>query len=258
MAVVLKYNIHAGSPYREYLRSVHGRSVPGEAGGFAAVCTDCHGVHDIRGAGAARLPAREPKTCGACHPVAFEEYSRSIHGREAAKGNVDVPLCVDCHGEHGIAPAASPGSSTARGRILDTCSACHARPEIMRKYGVPEDRIATFIDSYHGIAVGLGGTAEATCVDCHGVHDILPAAEPESKVFPANLAGTCGRPSCHPDMTGRIAGTRIHRDYSRPGSGAPYYVQRVLLWVVLVLTVLTVLYVLASVARRIRGRSRGA
>jgi hypothetical protein len=254
MAVVLKYNIHAESPYREYRRSVHGRP-SGEGGAdFAAVCTDCHGAHDIQGVGVFPLKAARPETCGSCHAPALEEYSRSIHGREALKGNPDVPVCVDCHGEHTVVEAASPGSPTAKARIPDTCSTCHARPEIMRKYGVPEDRIATFIESYHGIAIGMGGTAEATCVDCHGVHDIRPAADPGSRVFPANLARTCGQASCHPDMTEKIAGTKIHRDYGRRDSGAPYYVRKVLLWTVLILTALTFFYLLPSLIRRVRGR----
>jgi hypothetical protein len=254
MAVVLKYNIHAESPYREYRRSVHGRGLSdkGEPS-FAAVCTDCHGVHNILGVGAPALPAREPATCGKCHPQAFEEYSRSIHGREALKGNPDVPRCVDCHGEHTVAPATAPGSPTAKGRVPDTCSGCHARREIMRKYGVPEDRIATFIESFHGIAIGMGGTAQADCVDCHGVHEILPSSEPQSKVFPANLAKTCGQAACHPAMTDKIAGTRIHRDYSRRSSGAPYYVRKALVWAVFLLTALTLIYLVPALIRRGRG-----
>jgi hypothetical protein len=257
MAVVLKYNIHAASPYREYSRSVHGRSLDTPGGPeFAAVCTDCHGVHDIQGVGAAHRQAREPRTCGRCHKQAFDEYSSSIHGREAFRGNPDVPLCVDCHGEHAMAPPGSPGSPTAKARIPDTCSTCHARPEIMKKYGVPADRIATFIDSFHGIALGMGGREEATCVDCHGVHDIRPAADPRSKVFPANLPGTCGQTGCHPKMTSKIAAARIHRDYGRRGSGAPYYVRKVFLWAVLLAAVLSLIYLLPLLIRRGRGRSK--
>ncbi|HSQ79358.1 MAG TPA: cytochrome c3 family protein [Candidatus Bathyarchaeia archaeon] len=257
MAVVLKYNIHASAPYREYSQSVHGRSLaPSPGAEYAAVCTDCHGVHDIRGVGAGPPQAREPRTCGGCHKQAYDEYSASIHGREAAKGNPDVPLCVDCHGEHAMAVPGAPGSPTSKARIPDTCSACHARPEIMKKYGVPVDRIATFIDSFHGLAVGLGGREEATCVDCHGVHDIRPAADPGSKVYPANLARTCGRSGCHPKMTAKIAGARIHRDYGRPGSGAPYYVRKVFLWAVLLAAVLSLIYFLPLLARRMGRRGR--
>jgi hypothetical protein len=123
----------------------------------------------------------------------------------------------------------------------------------MRKYGVPEDRIRTFIESFHGIAIGLGGTAEASCVDCHGVHDIRPAADPESKVFPENLAKTCGQASCHPAMTEKIVGTKIHRDYSKAGSGAPYYVKKFLVWAVFILTVLTLVFFIPALIRRKRG-----
>jgi hypothetical protein len=206
MAVVLRYNIHAASPYREYSRSVHGRSLDTPGGPeYAAVCTDCHGVHDIQGVGAAHRQAREPRTCGRCHREAFDEYSSSIHGREASRGNPDVPLCIDCHGEHAMAP---------RGR------------------------------------------EEATCVDCHGVHDIRPAADPRSKVFPANLPGTCGQTGCHPKMTSKIAAAKIHRDYGRRSSGAPYYVRKVFLWAVLLAAVLSLIYLLPLLVRRGRGRPK--
>jgi len=254
MSVVVKYNIHAESPYREYRKSVHGQALY-EKGllDFAAVCTDCHGVHNIQGVGAPHLPAKDPVTCGKCHRLVLEEYAQSIHGREALAGNVDVPLCVDCHGEHSVAPAASPQAPTSKSHVPDTCSTCHARPEIMRKYGVPEDRIKTFIESFHGIAIGLGGTAEANCVDCHGVHGIRPAADPASTVNPANLAGTCGQASCHPAMTEKIAGTKIHRDYSQARSGAPFYFRKALVWAVFILTALTLVFFIPALIRRRRG-----
>ncbi|HMA53340.1 MAG TPA: hypothetical protein VKT17_02715, partial [Acidobacteriota bacterium] len=78
--------------------------------------------------------------------------------------------------------------------------------------------------------------------------------DPESTVFPGNLPKTCGQASCHPAMTEKIAGTKIHRDYGRPGSGAPYYVRKGLLWVVFILTALSFFYLLPSLLRRVRGR----
>jgi len=251
MQVVVKYNIHAESPFQEYRKSVHGRALY-DMGllDFAAVCTDCHGVHNIQGVGAAHLAAKDPATCGKCHRLVLEEYTGSIHGREALKGNVDVPLCVDCHGEHTVAAVASSQASTSKTHVADTCSVCHARPEIMRKYGVPEDRIRTFIASFHGIAIGLGGKAEANCADCHGVHNIRPASDPGSMVNPANLAKTCSQASCHPAMTEKIAGTKIHRDYDRAKSGAPFYVKKILVWSVFVLTALTLVFFIPALIRR--------
>lgn len=67
-------------------------------------------------------------------------------------------------------------------------------------------------ESFHGIAMGYGYEAVANCSSCHGVHNILPAESPLSKVNPANLAETCGQESCHPGMPEKIASSKIHID----------------------------------------------
>ncbi len=76
-------------PATSYAQSVHGRAV---AGGLdkAAVCTDCHGSHEI-------LDARDPRskifrfnlprTCGQCHAEIAGQYQQSIHGQALARGN---------------------------------------------------------------------------------------------------------------------------------------------------------------------------
>jgi hypothetical protein len=253
MAVVIKYNIHRETPYQEYMQSVHGKALF-KTGllSFAAVCTDCHGVHDIQGVGQPYLTAKRPETCGKCHVLIFEEYKESIHGREALKGNVDVPLCVDCHGEHDIGSPSDKNAPTSPKKVPDTCSKCHARPEIMQKYGVPPDRIESFIESFHGIAIGLGEKAAATCTSCHGVHDIRPASDPLSKVNPANLAKTCGQKNCHPGMPEKIKNSKIHSVMSQNKSGAPYYVQKILLWVILLLAALTILWFVPGFIKKIK------
>jgi hypothetical protein len=250
-AVVVKYHIHAEMPYQEYRQSVHGKALF-EKGllTFAAVCTDCHGVHNIQGVGEANLMAKRPETCGRCHVLIFNEYKDSLHGREALKGNSDAPLCVDCHGEHALVSPQDERSPASRGRVPDTCSKCHARPEVMRKYGVPEDRIQTFIESMHGIAAGFGSTAAANCSDCHGVHDIRPASDPQSRVNPAHLAATCGRASCHPGMPEKIRSAKIHIGPDKAKSPVLYTVQRVFLWLVLGLVAVTIVWFVSGLVRR--------
>jgi hypothetical protein len=241
MNVIIKYNIHAESPYQEYMKSVHGRAVYEKGlAGFAAVCTDCHGVHNIQGVGEIHKQARNPETCGKCHPVIFAEYKDSIHGREALKGNIDVPLCVDCHGEHTVASPRDIGAPTSKKNIPDTCSGCHARPEIMKKYGIPADRIRTFIESFHGIAIGLGDKAEANCSDCHGVHNIRPAIDPASMVHADNLPKTCGRPGCHPGMPEKITKAKIHRETGVKGSATSYVIFKILLWALIAVAAITI------------------
>jgi hypothetical protein len=253
MAVVVKYHIHREAPYQEYMKSVHGKALF-EKGllRYAAVCTDCHGVHDIKGVGEPHLMAKQPQTCGACHELVFREYEQSIHGREALAGNVDSPLCVDCHGEHGIASPGDSDSPVYGKNIPDTCSACHARPEIMKKYGISEDKIATFIDSLHGIAVGFGSKAAANCSSCHGVHDIRPASDPLSRVNPANLRSTCGQPNCHPNMPEKIAQSKIHIGPEERRPAVLFYVQRILLVLVVVLLVITVVWFVPGFIRKTR------
>jgi hypothetical protein len=253
MKVVLKYNIHQEAPYQEYLKSVHGQSpAAGTGEPFAAVCTDCHGIHDIQGVGRGEIAARKPETCGRCHQAVFSQYRDSIHGRVALQGNVDAPLCVDCHGEHTIASPRDKNAPTFATHIADTCSACHARPEIMKKYGIPEDKISTFIESLHGIAVGLGYKAAANCTSCHGVHDIRPASDPLSFVNPARLAQTCGQPKCHPGMPAKIALAKIHVDVGLRKSGVLFWVQTILLGLILLVTLITLLWFIPGFIRKAR------
>ena len=141
-------------------------------------------------------------------------------------------------------------SSASRGRVSATCANCHARPEVMRKYGVPEDRIQTFIESMHGIAAGFGSKATANCSDCHGVHDIRPASDPTSRVSPARLAGTCGQAACHPGMPEKIRTAKIHVGPDRAKSPATFAVRNVLRWAVLVLLAVTALWFAVSLGKR--------
>ena len=76
--VVIRHDIHAEMPYQEYERSVHGKALYQDGLlKFAAVCTDCHGVHDIRKAddpGSRVMQANLVKTCQQCHSGATENF----------------------------------------------------------------------------------------------------------------------------------------------------------------------------------------
>jgi hypothetical protein len=243
MNVVVKYHIHCETPYQEYMRSAHGKALYKDGLlFFAAVCVDCHGVHNIKGVGDPDHMTKRPETCGKCHVLIYEEYKESIHGSEALKGNIYVPLCVDCHGEHEIISPIEEGAPTSPKNVPDTCSTCHANPETMQKFGVPEDRIETFIKSLHGIAIGYGYAAAANCTSCHGIHNIRPASDSLSKVNPANLPDTCGQKNCHPEMSEKISQAKIHRDIDQKKSGAPYYIQQILIWVLLAAIIITIIW----------------
>ncbi len=66
---------------------------------------------------------------------------------------------------------------------LVACSMCHEREaEVYNK-------------SIHA-RVNKKNVQNASCSDCHGSHDILPASDPRSKVSSSHVSSTCGR--CHP------------------------------------------------------------
>jgi predicted CXXCH cytochrome family protein len=69
----------------------------------------------------------------------------------------------------------------------------------MRKYNpsIPTDQATEYRTSAHGQRYGKGDAQVATCVSCHGNHQVRSANDVKSKVFPVNLPTTCG--TCHGD-----------------------------------------------------------
>jgi hypothetical protein len=70
------------------------------------------------------------------------------------------------------------------------------------------ERLSTFEDSYHGLALRSGRLSVANCGSCHGVHNILPSSDLQSMINPANLATTCGK--CHPNAGANFARGPVH------------------------------------------------
>jgi DnaJ-class molecular chaperone len=97
-------------PFLSYEESVHGRAVAA-GNAKAAVCTECHGVHDIRPPSdpeSSIYKFNVPKTCGKCHSSVTAEFVQSIHGQAVSRGNSQSPVCTDCHGIHMIKPHIDP------------------------------------------------------------------------------------------------------------------------------------------------------
>lgn len=127
----------------------------------------------------------------------------SVHGRAVAAGQEDAATCSDCHGVHNILPARDPGSKINHWNIPQTCGACHTKIRDV------------YLESIHGQAVARSVRDAPVCSDCHGEHNILAPAEPQSLVNPARLSTvTCGR--CHADE-------RLAQRYSLPLDKVPAY-----------------------------------
>jgi cytochrome b subunit of formate dehydrogenase/5-methylcytosine-specific restriction endonuclease McrA len=210
---VMEASGHSAQPFSSYLQSVHGRAVA--AGSEkAAVCTDCHGSHEILSASDAKSPIFKfnvPATCAKCHEAVEQQFMQSVHGQAVARGNGQAPVCTDCHGIHSIKAHQDPNSSVSAGNLARvTCARCHEGVRLTQELGVEGRRSTTYLASYHGLASKLGSQVVANCASCHGVHNILPSSDPRSTINRANLVATCGQ--CHPGVTEKFALSKVHVD----------------------------------------------
>ena len=79
-----------------------------------------------------------------------------------------------------------------------------------------------YATSIHGVSHKLGASGAASCWDCHGSHDMLPAKNAESPVFKLNLPGTCAKCHSNPGLTKEYqmkypaGGGAVHGQHPRP------------------------------------------
>jgi hypothetical protein len=185
-----QYNLRTDQ-LAEYNSSQHGRLLVEKNDTKVAVCTSCHGKHEIRRKSdpdSTVYRTNVPRTCGTCHadpeymkPYGIptdqlENFEKGIHGRTLA-GKVRgenptlAPNCATCHGVHGAAP---PGV----GEVANVCGICHA---VVAGY---------FRESAHFASAREIG--EPKCITCHGNHS---NRKPTIEVFSGTEPGECG--SCH-------------------------------------------------------------
>ena len=174
-----------------YKKSLHARKDKDDPTKVLATCNDCHDVHsfDIAPAGTTRraeAKLQDPKMCGTCHEDHLEEYSGSVHGKEALeKGNVKAAVCSDCHTSHSVA---NTSADPTKLKITASCGNCH------------EENYQSYKQTYHGQVMALGYANTGKCFDCHGSHGITRVDDPESKVHPDNRLKTCKQ--CHTPKKG--------------------------------------------------------
>ena len=136
-------------------------------------CLGCHGEPSLTRANG--KPVNVPP----------EAFAASVHGQ----GGV---ACVDCHADLATTTEFPHANKVAPVR----CATCH------------DKAVADYDTSVHAEARrASAGSVAATCIDCHGTHDIRPKTDPDSRTYHLNLPQTCGR--CHGNAEiikrGRIA-----------------------------------------------------
>lgn len=185
-----------------FAASEHGQALARGAKG-APTCIACH-TQDVTGhqgkLSKAETKQLQEQLCLDCHaddedvrkrmgPTAafIKAYEHSVHGNALRGGNGDAANCVDCHGSHDMKRGWDPTSKTHKSNIADDCGACHA------------DVAKEFKTSIHGQAIARGNLSSPSCTDCHGEHNILNVADPNSPVAPQNLSRQVCSP-CHSSL----------------------------------------------------------
>ncbi len=191
--------------YAQYLTSVHGK-LRAKGDEKVAVCTDCHGVHDLRPASDTRSkvhPLNIAQTCARCHADAaymkgysiptdqFAGYSASVHHEAlTVRGDLSAPTCTTCHGNHGAAP---PGVSA----VQNVCATCHVF------------QAQLFESSPHKAA--FESASLPGCVTCHSNHRI---AHPTDAMLGTGPQSVCT--NCHTEGdAGYQAATQIAQQLDR-------------------------------------------
>lgn len=143
--------------------------------------------------------------CARCHAGLTEARLREPAARvaESAHRAADVG-CAGCHGGRRGEPTASAHDPAAGfvarpspAEVVERCGTCHADARFIRRHGasIQVDQQSLFRQDPHGRAIARGVTGAASCVSCHGAHDVLPGHDPRSRVHPSRVAATCG--ACH-------------------------------------------------------------
>jgi hypothetical protein len=235
-----------------YFDSVHGKAIA-KGNPKAPLCQDCHGNHMVlktKNPEAKVAHTRVAETCGRCHIEIYAQYKGSIHGAALAKGIQDAPSCPQCHGEHRIYAHGDPQSSVYSTKVSEQCSKCHASIAIMGKFNIEVEQVATYKESFHGVASQFGSRTVANCSSCHGVHDIRPDEDPLSSVNKKNIPRTCGK--CHPGASTNFALGKIHVDAKKKEAGIIYWTATFFKW----LTIGTMLALIVHIFLDMYGRTR--
>ncbi len=116
--------------------------------GSFALCSDCHGKHDIRkktDPASRAYSLNIPRTCTGCHQGKVKEsYDYSFHGTAVRLGYRSAANCADCHGAHDVLRQDHPESNVAPANLPVTCGRCHFRPRANfaqgKEHVVPADK----------------------------------------------------------------------------------------------------------------------
>jgi hypothetical protein len=143
-------------------------------------------------------------SCYTCHiQLGGRMKDAAFRWKQGIHSKVGVN-CDSCHGGNPFIPTQA-SMNEAYGykgyftplESLELCASCHSVVNLMKQYNLRTDQYEEYKTSQHGILVAAGDTNAATCISCHGAHEIRKKNDPRSSVFHTNVPETCAK--CHAD-----------------------------------------------------------
>ncbi len=145
-------------------------------------CSDCHYGFSSEEHPKRKFATRRDYTiassenCRRCHFDKYTKTMESIHYTMLSQGNLRAPVCIDCHGSHGISHV-----GRERALIAKRCQRCHAAI-----YDV-------YARSVHGNALFNENNQDVpVCADCHTAHTI---EDPTTLNYRERIPDICS--NCH-------------------------------------------------------------
>ena len=156
-------------------------------------CKGCHGTHDIK---KPESLASKPNNsnaadfCGRCHPDQKAQHLNSEHQKAFLNNNPNAPTCIYCHSKP-ITKYWIKDEIELKVKQQQLCLSCH-NAENGKSITM---KTIKFNESNHG-KVFLGGRKEAaSCIDCHGIHNIQKSDSTQSIINKFKVADLCRK--CH-------------------------------------------------------------
>lgn len=152
--------------------------------------------------------AQKKDSCVECHSrLGDERLSAPVKQMNDNIHRVRGLSCNDCHGGDPNADDKQAAKDPRKGylgkpkatEIPAFCGKCHNDAYLMKSFNpaLRVDQVQEYFTSKHGQLLRSGEQRVATCVSCHGTHNIRAISDPLSSVYPSNVAETCSK--CHGD-----------------------------------------------------------
>lgn len=158
-------------------------------------CKGCHSYHYVQ---SPKNPNSKfhfsnlTNSCGDCHKQQKIEFQKSEHYKFIRADNPNTPHCMYCH-KHPITKGSKLSLNELKVKQMDLCLSCHLADTVSKSRFA--QTLMDFEKSVHGQAILKGIPEAPVCSDCHSVHQVQKADDPESIIHKFNVSNVCGK--CH-------------------------------------------------------------